>query len=452
MTTRCNSIWLTLTLLVLLSPAAAADEALDRRLEALEGTISALQAEVQSLRAEAAAREQAVEVLTDELERDRLAGATTEPEVGPANAPAGIAPAAAKVYGRRSGVSIGGYGEMLFESYASALDDGSPSSKKDQLDFLRGIVYFGYKFSDRIVFNSEIEFEHASTDKKGSASVEQAYLDFLLRDEINVRAGMLLTPVGFVNELHEPTTFLGARRPRVESVIIPTTWRENGVGLHGELGPVSYRAQLTAGLDAAGFSDSSGLRGGRQKGSKSLAEDGAVAVRLDYEPIEGLLFGVSGYFGESGQGATLGGRILDVGTELLSAHAEWRWRGLQARALWTEVRLKDIADLNAHLGLAGMDSIGSRMEGWYGELGYDVLAHRDTRHELIPFFRYESFDTQAAVPGGFLRDPANDRESWTLGLSYKPHPNVVIKADWHDEDDAAGTGQDQFNLAIGYVF
>lgn len=453
MTTHARLAVLTLTVLLSWAPVGRADEAFDRRLSALEDVIATLQQQVQQLRAEAAEREQAVEVLTDELERGRLGGATSEPEAGDvAAAPAGVAPAASKVYGRTDGVSIGGYGEMLYESFSSALDDGTASSKKDQIDFLRGIVYFGYKFNDHIVFNSEIEFEHASTDKKGSASVEQAYLDFLLRDEINLRAGLLLTPVGFVNELHEPPVYLGARRPRVEQVIIPTTWRENGVGIHGRLGPVTYRANLTAGLDAAGFSDSSGLRGGRQKGSKSLAEDGAVSVRVDYEPTPGLLFGVAGYFGGSGQGVDFGGQILDVNTELVSAHAQWRWRGLQARALWTEVTLDDVADLNDYLGLAGKDSIGSRMEGWYAELGYDLLAHRDTRHELIPFVRYEDFDTQAAVPEGFLRDPVNERDSWTFGLSYKPHPNVVLKLDWHDEDNAAGTGQDQVNLALGYLF
>jgi len=452
MNSRTSLAALSLLLSLVFTPATRADEAFDQRLSALESVITTLQTEVRQLRAEAAEREQAVEVLTDELERDRLAGATTGPEAGSVQAPAGVAPAASKVYGRTDGVSIGGYGEMLYQSFSSALDDGTPSSNKDQVDFLRAIVYLGYKFNDHIVFNSEIEFEHASTDKKGSASVEQAYLDFLLRDEVNFRAGMLLTPVGFVNELHEPPVFLGSRRPRVEQVIIPTTWRENGVGIHGRFGPVTYRANLTAGLDAAGFSDSSGLRGGRQKGSKSLAEDGAVSFRFDYEPTPGLLFGVSAYFGESGQGVDFGGEILDVGTELLSAHAQWRWRGLQARALWTEVSLDDVADLNAYLDLTGMDSIGSRMEGWYAELGYDLLARRDTRHELIPFLRYEDFDTQAAVPAGFLRDPANDRTSWTFGLSYKPHPNVVLKLDWHDEDNAAGTGQDQFNFALGYLF
>jgi hypothetical protein len=62
----------------------------------------------------------------------------------------------------------------------------------------------GYKFSDKALFNSEIEFEHASTGKRGSVSVEFAHLDFLLHPAANVRAGMVLVPMGFLNELHEP--------------------------------------------------------------------------------------------------------------------------------------------------------------------------------------------------------------------------------------------------------
>ena len=46
---------------------------------------------------------------------------------------------------------------------------------------LRVILYAGYKFNDRVVFNSELEFEHATTgagdDEKGEVSVEFAYLD-----------------------------------------------------------------------------------------------------------------------------------------------------------------------------------------------------------------------------------------------------------------------------------
>ena len=63
-----------------------------------------------------------------------------------------------------------------------------------------------------------------------------------------------------------------------ERRIIPTTWRENGVGVLGSVGPFAYRAYLLNGLDATGFSPE-GLRGGRQKGSRALASDFGFAGR-----------------------------------------------------------------------------------------------------------------------------------------------------------------------------
>src|SRR5690606_5504586 len=118
----------------------------------------------------------------------------------------------------------------------------------------------------------EIEFEHASTGQGGEVSVEFAYLDYLATPHLGVRAGMVLVPMGFVNELHEPTTFLGTTRPLTESTIIPTTWRENGAGVFGDIGDFSYRAYVINGLDAVGGGSSraggfsaAGLRGGRQK-------------------------------------------------------------------------------------------------------------------------------------------------------------------------------------------
>ena len=115
----------------------------------------------------------------------------------------------------------------------------SSSTSRDEADFLRAVLYAGYKYNDWILFNSEIEFEHATTKTsngtaRGEVSVELAYLDFAISQPLGARAGMLLMPVGLTNEWHEPTTFHGVRRPSVEQSVIPTTWRENGVGVFGD--------------------------------------------------------------------------------------------------------------------------------------------------------------------------------------------------------------------------
>jgi len=385
-----------------------------------------------------------IDLLAAELERLSLGGEVA-PEATAAAGRFGLAPAASKVYGAEPGLSIGGYGEMLYQRFDATRDDGADSGRQDEVDFLRAVLYFGYKFNDRLLFNSEIELEHTH-----EAELEFAYLDYLWRPELNLRGGLVLMPVGLVNELHEPTVFLTARRPDVESRLIPTTWREAGFGVFGDVGPVSYRSYWVGGLDASGYS-AAGLRGGRQEGGEATAEDLAWVGRVDVTPRPGLVLGGSLYTGGSGQGITdASGRELSVDTTLYEAHLDWRWRGLEVRALAAHAELDDVAALNDALGLAGSASIGEAMEGFYVEAGYDLWAGGE--RSLTPYVRWEQLDTQAEVPAGFRRDPARDVESLTVGLSFQPIGQVVLKADYQDYDDAAGSGVDQFNVALGYIF
>ncbi|HSE65041.1 MAG TPA: hypothetical protein VLG15_15655, partial [Thermoanaerobaculia bacterium] len=194
-------------------------EELQQRLDRLStGADETLRLQIEELRRQ-------IEVLTREIENLKTAAPEKAAPSG-ARGQFGFGPAAAKVYGLTRGVSIGGYGEVLYQNFDEDRDDGAPSGRTDEIDLLRGVFYFGYKFSDRFLFNSEIEYEHGTTgsgsEAKGEVSMEFAYIDYLARSEIGVRAGLLLLPVGFVNELHEPPIFLGARRPEVENRILPT--------------------------------------------------------------------------------------------------------------------------------------------------------------------------------------------------------------------------------------
>jgi len=397
--------------------------------------------------------ERKLAVLTEEFERLRDGVSTGEeaPRADESGGKYGLGPAASGVYRKRQGVSIGGYGEWIYEDPSATLDDGSPSGAKATADFLRLVLYTGYKFNDRALFNSEIEFEHASTEDDGEVSVEFAYLDFFVRPEVNVRTGLVLVPVGWINEIHEPTTFLGVLRPDVEIVILPTTWRELGAGVFGELGPITYRGYLTTSLDGAGFTASEGIRGGRQAGSEAVAEDLALSARFDYEGVPGLIVGLSAFRGGSGQGATVGGEEVDGSVTTLDVHAGWSWRGLELRGLWARVSVDDAEQLSALTG----QTIGSRMGGWYVQAGYDVLAGtRLDRFQLLPFARYEGYDTQEEVPANLAGTVTgeNDRTVTTLGLVFLPIPRVAVKVDYQNLDNAAGTGLDRFNVGVGFTF
>lgn len=424
--------------------------------ETLEQRVQRLQREIEELRRGQAAGDttglgelrRQVEALTREIEAMRLG---SDVAVAADTTAHGFAPAASKVYRVRQGVSIGGYGEFLYENFAEERQDDQPSGRRDEFDALRAILYVGYKFNDRLLFNSELEWEHGSTGKGGEASIEFAYVDYLLSPAFGLRGGLLLAPMGLTNELHEPPTFVGTTRPMVEQAIIPTTWRANGFGFFGETGDFQYRAYALTSLNSAGFG-ASGLRGGRQKGARELAEDFSVVGRVDYTGILGLTVGASALVGETGQGRELNGAEVGGGTTMWEAHADFSAYGLDLRALYAAASVSDVEQLNALNKLTGDRGIGERLTGGFVQAGYDVLRPLRLEHQLIPYLRYESLNTQVEVPAGFAASPASDRSAWLVGAMWKPIPQVALKADYQLHSNGADTGVNQFNVNLSYLF
>ncbi len=351
--------------------------------------------------------ERRIAILAEELESLQLTDIMPEAE----GSAFGLGPAASKIYSKQQGLSIGGYGEGRYQNFGGA-------AKDDVFDFYRAVFYFGYRFNEDWVFNSEIEMEHVK-----ELSVEFAYLDWLGGSEaLNARVGLMLLPLGLVNEYHEPTTFLAANRSVIESKLIPTTARENGAGIFGAVGSWDYKLFLVNGMDGTGFADDS-LRGGRQKGARALANDFAAVASLETTARPGLRFGVSAYMGDSGQDQGDG----DMATEIFEAHCDYRAGPLWARGMLAVAGVEDRAagDIN--------------LSGAYTELGYDLLGG-DGEEALYPFLRYEDLD----------EDDGNDTTALTYGLHYRPLDNLVFKLDHTDYGD--GDGDDVTTFLLGYVF
>ena len=395
--------------------------------------------------------ERRLEILAEEVERLRSGEETPVMEAEDARR-LGLAPSAAAAYGVDRGVSIAGYGEMLLENFGDTNEAGAATGKTTQLDFLRAVFYAGYRFNDKFLFNSEIEIEHAK-----EIFVEFAYVDFQATDSFGVRGGMLLAPMGLVNEFHEPTVFLGAERPVTENRIIPSTWRENGGGIYGTFDRISYRAYVLNGFDGTAFS-SSGVRGGRQKGGKAKATSMAFTGRVDVTPTPGVFFGASLYTGDSGQGEiVVDGTEFGVRTTIFDLHAQVQARGVDVRGLFARAHLSDAAQLNQALGKTGASGVAERMQGSYVQVGYDLLSQTSgglggAGVALTPYVRYEVVDTQDRMPVGFSRSLSTDNTFVTAGIELKPIPNVVVKVDHSWVSNDADTGINQFNIAMGYAF
>ncbi len=437
----------------------------EEKIEELERKLNAVTKEVQDLKTQGLAEErlksieEKIGILAEEIDNIKSAAVVEEPTYEQVF---GMGPAASKVYKANQGISIGGYGEIIGQF---------PEDGDNTLDALRAVLYFGYKFNDRIIFNSEIEFEHGTTEENlngqdGEVSVEFSYLDFLLTEPANLRGGLVLAPFGIINEVHEPTTFYGVLRPDVERFIIPTTWREVGVGLFGGLseyvpGSLTYKAYVMNSFDSRGFTASSN-RDARQNGNRALANNVAFVSRIEYDPFPGLKFGGSVFLGNTGQGesvnnpdSSLNGKKIGGFFQMYEGDAQFQYRGFEARSLLVWTFLDDVALINANNGFTGDDSVGSQQWGWYIVGAYNVLSLANFGQYfqyLAPFVRYEKYNTQYRVPSGFFTNPANDRQNVAFGINYKPIPQVVIKADYRWNDNEAGTAKNEFNLGLGYVF
>jgi hypothetical protein len=389
-----------------------------------------------------------VEILAAEIEKLRSGEADTAELSDERRRALGLAPSAAATYRRRTeGVAFAGYGEMLLENFAAENESGAGSAPTTRLDFLRAILYAGYRFNDKFLFNSEIEVEHGN-----EIFVEFAYLDYLVNENLSLRGGMLLLPLGLVNEFHEPTVFIGSKRPETEQRILPTTWRENGAGLLASYGPVNVRAYFVNGLNASGFT-SAGLRGGRQRGIQARAANMAFAGRLDLTPTPGVFAGIGFYNGGSGQEAVVvDGERLDVGNTVVEVHGQAQIRGFDVRALFANAQVDEAGALSTALRLPSNAPVAERMRGAYVQAGYNVLSQRAATVSLMPYLRYENIDTQARVPAGFTRDLSRDGEFRTLGIELKPIANIVVKTEYQWIANEAGTGRNQFNINLGYAF
>lgn len=340
-----------------------------------------------------------------------------------------------------SKTNFGGYGEFVYINKRSRDEKNNTvaNATNPKLDAQRFILYIGHDFSKKWKLTSEIEVEHAD-----EIYLEQGTLDYLHSDQFNFQAGVMLIPVGIINLEHEPTTFLSVNRPDIASKIIPTTWRELGVSVFGKHNSFSYRVSLVDGLLASGFS-SDGVRSGRQKASKAEGRDLAWVTRLGYDFNGVAKLGASAYFGKAGGVAT------DVDHKVYDIHFDTKYKGLQFRGLYTQLKLGNTDKLNTELSKTGSNSVASQMSGYYLTLGYNVL-HYVTDWSLIPFVRYENYNTQDKIGTGFTKDLSKERTNLTYGLSVKPLENIVFKLDYITAKNKDKSGVDSWNLGMGWNF
>ncbi|MEC8090328.1 MAG: hypothetical protein VX094_01525 [Bacteroidota bacterium] len=341
-----------------------------------------------------------------------------------------------------SGLSIGGYGEVTYNNLEG-------TSTPAEIDVQRLVMLFAYKFDDRTSFVTEIEFEHVK-----EVYVEQAFVNYSVADGVNLRGGLMLVPMGIVNEYHEPTTFNGVERPSLDSKIVPSTWREMGLGVSGRVNSASlrYQAYLMNGFLSYGESHklrgSDGLRKGRQKGAESVASDANFASRIEYYGLPKLKLGLSYYLGNT-QTTNPEQSNTQVGLSMFGFDYRYVNGRFSSRGQLIAASLSDTQAYN----LAGTTDLGSAMGGYYVEGAYNLLP-LDRSQKLDLFLRYENFNTHQKTAGDLIANDAYHRKETAFGLSYHIANGAVFKMDYQSKstavDGSAAVGQ--LNMGLGVFF
>ena len=374
--------------------------------------------------------------------------------------------------------SVSGYGVINYANF----DWQTDPERRAQIDVERLVIAPKFQMSEAIRLEAELEFEHGGTgttmefdkfeefgefetevEKGGEVIVEKLAAVFEIRPTLNLRIGHIIVPVGLTAKRHHPQHYFTTTRPESESNLIPTIWHENGIELFGKAGALSYQAQVVNGLDSTGFSSRRWIVGGHQlRFETANAEDLALVGRVDYTIVDGTVLGISGYYGDSADNRPKPDLQVDAHVSIVDLHGFYEVGALKVRGMFLYGTLENsdlISKTNRNLSNnlnVKRTPVGSRASGGYLEVGYDLLtlfkSSLIAEAVLDLFVRYDNYDTMAEVEGDIFDNPRWERQTWTFGLNYHPHPQLVFKGHYSARRLGTEVENEENTFALGFGF
>src|SRR5213594_1442301 len=380
---------------------------------------------------------------------------------------------------------VGGYMDIQYRSQRKASIENGFGGITNNFDQQRFVPFIFADITEHVKFASEIEIEHGIREEGGpdravEFGLEFAHVDYLVKEPFNLRAGILLLPIGKFNLLHDSPLNDLTDRPLVSQFIIPTTVSETGAGFYGTIypgrtGKVDYEFYVTTGPcgnetnGAPNINKATGTRGARQR--KCAADDGfdinngkAVVGRLAYSPVLGVEVAGSGYYGNSSPA------FSSSYTPLSILALDWtlqrgRWE-LIGEAAWAYARGNSRAIQGNTIGVppgpapapgsvltgiggnGGMGIPPQRMNGFYIQGNYHFMPEFLTKLSPKRFgegsiftavIRYDRVNTNLDnSSSGF-----GDLEQISFGLNYRPIEDAAFKMSYQYQPMAFNANTDQ---------
>jgi hypothetical protein len=379
---------------------------------------------------------------------------------------------------------LGGYGEILYQHMDYGADrynytNGAQPDKRSLIGMPRTVFSFDYKFRNDLIFSTELEFEHGGTgsameleyeeageyemevEKAGEVVLEQLHFTKIFKPWLKVRVGHMIVPVGQTNARHESILYFGTSRPESENSIIPLTWHETGISILGNYRRWSYQLMLVNGLDANGFTSAYWVREGKQGIFEEVKmTDPATVVRIENTGFRHLRLSASAYIGNSTGNTSKSSDMkkYDGKVGIISGDFEYNNRKLIMRGNIISGDLSDSYQISAINKTLSKNIQYSRTPVAKNALAYGAEAGYSFRlgesgERVIPFVRYEYYNSMEKMASGMHADERYKRDILTFGLNYFIMPSLAIKADYAHRRIGLGNynNENTFGLALVYT-
>lgn len=354
---------------------------------------------------------------------------------------------------------VGGYFDIQYRSHRKGVLEGYGNGTTNGFDQQRFVPFIYADITEHVKFASELEIEHGiRASDSNEISLEFAHMDYLVNEPINIRAGIVLIPIGKFNLLHDSPLNDLTDRPLVSQFVIPSTLSETGAGFYGTLypgrtGKLDYEIYVSTGpcgYESDGtprVNEETGTKDSRQR--KCASADGldinngkAVSGRMAFSPMLGVEVAGSGYYGNESPSSYNPLSITAIDWTLQRGPFE-----IIGEAAWAYARGNSRAITGNTIGLApgtlltGVNTFNpmaappQRMQGFYIQGNYHFMPAFLTKFSPKRFgegstftavIRYDLVNLNMDNRG----ENQGELEQISFGLNYRPVEDAVFKVSY----------------------
>lgn len=396
---------------------------------------------------------------------------------------AGLPMAASKIYFSDRKFTWSGFGEANYTNFDGPKDRSSADIELYNTNLYRFVSYLAYKPKPWLILYGEV-FAEFYQDKGLETDFElflEAFADILIHESFNVRVGTHQVQIGYVNNNDEPIQFYSVNRPEVERIIIPSQWIDLGIMTYGALAKdLTYTFSVYQGLDPRSYNGGTWIRRGRDDAFRGGFNSAILNSQLEYHGVKNTTLNISGLWTRARDLSAASS--LRSNTWLASAFVRNEWKNWTFMALGSAGSMGNTAgvyDLTRPVTAEGTFAdgqvMGSRVYGWYAEVGYDILPlfrgnteeksrvsnrfYKSDQVKLPIFARIERLDTHAEIDASLADLPMfrTDLTALTVGVNFNPRRNIVLKTNyqfrWNAEPMPSGDFEgNRFEVGMGFIF